>query len=83
MLLPHSYQDSAALGIMSWLQETDDYERLRGRVRRRRRLSVVMFDLFYPLFVVLVVIVAICWYFELPIERLLRNALRDLLQMLF
>jgi hypothetical protein len=67
---------------MSWFQDTEDYERVRGRVRGRRRLSVVMFDLFYPLFVVLVVIVAICWYFELPIERLLRSALRDLLQML-
>ena len=66
---------------MSWFQESEDYERVRGRVKRRRRLSVVMFDLFYPLFVVLVVIAAVCWYFDLPIERLLRNAFQDLLKM--
>ena len=67
---------------MSWSQESEDYERLRGRGRPpRRRLFVVMFDLFYPALVAAVVTALVCWHFELPLERLLRGAMGDLLRM--
>lgn len=68
---------------MAWSQDTDDYDRIRGRKRpRRRRLLVVLFDLFYPVLVAVVVTGIVCWHLDLPPERLLRGAISDLSKIL-
>ena len=67
---------------MSWSQDTDDYDRVRGRSRPpRRSLLVVMFDLFYPALVAAAVTAIVCWHFDLPLERLVRGAISDLFRM--
>lgn len=70
-----------AVDVMAWSQDTDDYDRIRGRHRPpRRRLLVVLFDLFYPILVAIIVIAILCWHLDLPPERLLRGAISDLLK---
>jgi len=67
---------------MAWSQDTDDYDRIRGRSRpRRRRLLVVLFDLFYPIIVAAFVTAIVCWHFDLAPERLMRGAISDLFKM--
>ena len=57
----------------------EEYEAIRGRRRRvRRPLTVVLFDLFYPIFVTLVMVIVLSWFFDVPIDRILEDSTAQL-----
>jgi len=62
----------------------DDYDSIRRHRRKARRpLSATLFDLFYPLFVTLVVIALLSWYMQVPINRVLEESTSHLARKLF
>lgn len=61
----------------------DEYEAIRGRRGHLRRpLSVTLFDLFYPLFVTLIMIGILSWLLDVPIDKVLEDSTGFLLRKL-
>lgn len=61
----------------------DEYDIIRGRsTPSRRPLAAVLFDLFYPMLVAIIIVTTLSSFLDIPIDKMAEDAMRHLLRLL-